>query len=101
MRVQKNTDTAKTATALPSYTAVPRIPLSLPQTRRTKRAKPPSEASNVSHSVNTTAPIKVVNAPTNSVSGTQNTDVAADTDKEVATSANSEAVTIPAAALLL
>ena len=98
-RVQKDAGAAKTAAAVPSYAAVTRAPPSLPQTCPTKRARRPSEASNVSLTVNTTAPIKVVDAPPNSNSGTQNADAAADTDKEVATSADSEAVAIPVAAI--
>ena len=98
-RVQKDAGAAKTAAAVPSYAAVTRAPPSLPQTCPTKRARHPSEASNVSLTVNTTAPTKVVDAPPNSNSGTQNADAAADTDKEVATSADSEAVAIPVAAI--
>ena len=77
---------AKTAAGAPSYAAVTRTPLSLPQTSPTKQARRPSDASNVSHTVSMTAPIKVVDTPPNFISGTQNADVATDTDKEVATS---------------
>ena len=90
---------AKTAAGAPSYAAVTRTLLLLPQTRPTKQARRPSDASNVSHTVNMTAPIKVVDTPPNFISGTQNTDVATDTDKEVATSVDSEAAAIPVAAI--
>ena len=56
---------------------LPRPPTLL--SRITEQARRPSEALNVSHTVNVTAPIKVVDAPANSFSGTQNADVTADT----------------------
>ena len=54
---------AKTAAGAPSYAAVTRTLLLLPQTRPTKQARRPSDASNVSHTVSMTAPIKVVDTP--------------------------------------
>ena len=50
---------------MPSFAAVMRTPLSVPQTRIMKQARHPREASNVSDTVNMTAPIEAVDSSPN------------------------------------
>ena len=68
----------------------------LPQTCSRNRARRPSEANNVSH-IHEIAPVKAVDASPKLAS--LKADVAADTVKEVAISADSVAVATPVAAV--
>ena len=93
-RVEKVAGAAKETAAAPSYADVTRTPPSPPQARPMKRARRPSETNNVSHTIQEVAPVRAVDASPKivSVSGTQKADVAADTVKEIAISADSAAV---------
>ena len=98
-RVEKVAGAAKATAAAPSYAAVTRTPPSPPQARPMKRARRPSETNNASHTIQEIALVKSVDASPNIVSGTLKADIAADTVKEIAISADSAAVAAPVAAV--
>ena len=98
-RVEKVAGAAKATAAAPSYAAVTRTPPSPPQARPMKRARRPSETNNASHTIQEIALVKLVDASPNIVSGTLKADIAADTVKEIAISADSAAVAAPVAAV--